>query len=424
MPERDFIDAQVTANRPDRHKRLHDSAIIGTVLLGLGGFFVIGMAIERLAIFIGFVGAITVLGVLYRRTPKLGTLVTEAFRDNRSISLTFLVVLLAAYPFVLSHDPYLIHIGALAAIYVIMALGLNVTLGYAGLLDIGFAVYYGAGAYISAQLAIHFGTNFWLGLIFGGLGASFFGFLVAWPALRVHDHYLGLVTLGYGLVMNLLARNVYFLTNGTDGVINIPPPAIGSHEFTQPLNLGWMTLPFQANFYYLAVTLALLAAFVSYRLRQSKLGRAWDAIREDEIAARCSGVDARGVKILAFSTGAFFGGLGGAIYAHMIGFISPENFSFIESITILVMVVMGGAGNIMGVAIGAVILVVLPERFREFEHLRLLFFGGALVLLMINRPEGLFPRLRIRRTQHADKIVALLAHARDKLTDAPGVGAR
>jgi branched-chain amino acid transport system permease protein len=424
MPESDFIGAQVTANRPDRQKRLRDSAIIGTVLLGLGAFFVIGMAIERLPIFISFIGAITVLGVLYRRTPKLGTLVTEAFRNNRSISLAFLVVLLAAYPLVLSHDPYLLHIGALAAIYVIMALGLNVTLGYAGLLDIGFAVYYGAGAYTSAQLAIHFGTNFWLGLVFGGLSASFFGFLVAWPALRVHDHYLGLVTLGYGLVMNLLARNVYFLTNGTDGVINIPPPAVGSHEFTQPLNLGWMTLPFQANFYYLAVTLALLAAFVSYRLRQSKLGRAWDAIREDEIAARCSGVDARGVKILAFSTGAFFGGIGGAIYAHMIGFISPENFSFIDSITILVMVVIGGAGNIMGVAIGAVILVVLPERFREFEHLRLLFFGGALVLLMINRPEGLFPRLRIRRTQHADKIVALLAHARNKLTDAPGVGAR
>jgi branched-chain amino acid transport system permease protein len=424
MPESDFIGAQVTAKRPDRQKRLRDSAIIGAVLLGLGAFFVIGMAIERLPISIGFIAAIIVLGVLYSRTPKLGILVTEAFRDNRSTALAFLVVLLAAYPLVLSHDPYLIHIGALAAIYVIMALGLNITLGYAGLLDIGFAVYYGAGAYTSAQFAIHFGTNFWLGPVFGGLSASFFGFLVAWPALRVHDHYLGLVTLGYGLMMNLLARNVYFLTNGTDGVINIPPPAVGSHEFTQPLNLGWMTLPFQANFYYLAVTLALLAAFVSYRLRQSKLGRAWDAIREDEIAARCSGVDARGVKILAFSTGAFLGGVGGAIYAHMIGFISPENFSFIESITIMVMVVMGGAGNIMGVAIGAIILVVLPERFREFEHLRLLFFGGALVLLMINRPEGLFPRLRMRRTLHADKIVALLAHTRDKLTDAPGVGAR
>ena len=156
-----------------------------------------------------------------------------------------------------------------------------------------------------------------------------------------------------------------------------------------------------------------VTAFVSYRLRQSSLGRAWDAIREDEIAARCAGVDARGVKILAFSTGAFFGGIGGAIYAHMIGFIRPENFTFLESITILVMVVVGGAGNIMGVAIGAIILVVLPERFREFEHLRLLFFGIALVLLMINRPEGLFPRPRMRRVLPAGKLAAVLAHARD-----------
>jgi branched-chain amino acid transport system permease protein len=236
-----------------------------------------------------------------------------------------------------------------------MALGLNITLGYAGLLDIGFAVYFGAGAYTSAQFAIHFGMSFWLGLVLGGLSASFFGFLIAWPALRVSDHYLGLVTLGYGLMMNLLARNIYFLTNGTDGVINIPSPLIASHSFTQPLGLGWITLPFQANFYYLAVTLALLAAFVTYRLRQSRLGRAWDAIREDEIAARCSGVNARGIKILAFSCGAFLGGVGGATYAHMIGFISPENFTFIESTTIMVMVVLGGPGNIMGVTVGLAI---------------------------------------------------------------------
>jgi branched-chain amino acid transport system permease protein len=230
----------------------------------------------------------------------------------------------------------------------------------------------------------------------------------------VHDHYLGLVTLGYGLMMNLLARNLNFLTNGTDGVINIPPPSIGSYSFTQSLQLGPLSLPFQANFYYLAVTIALVTAFVSYRLRQSALGRSWDAIREDEVAARCSGVNTRGVKILAFSIGAFFGGIGGAIYAHMIGFISPENFSFLESMTILVMVVVGGAGNIMGVAIGAIILVVLPERFREFEHLRLLFFGAALVLLMINRPEGLFPRLRMRRVLPTEKLAAMLTQTRQK----------
>jgi branched-chain amino acid transport system permease protein len=424
MPEADFINMQLPAKGHEGRNRVRDVAVIAAVLLGAGTLLVVGMAITRLPLFLAFVAAMIVLVAAYRRAPRAESLIAQAFRDNRTTAVVLLVVLLAAYPLVLRHDAYLIHIGALAAIYVIMALGLNITLGYAGLLDIGFAVYYGAGAYTSAQLAIHFGTSFWAGLVVGGLSAAFFGFLIAWPSLRVHDHYLGLVTLGYGLMMNLLARNIYFLTNGTDGVINIPPPALGSFEFTRPVDLGWLVLPFQANFYYLAVALALLAAFVSYRLRESKLGRAWDAIREDEVAARCSGVNARGVKLLAFSTGAFFGGVGGATYAHMIGFISPENFNFIESITIMVMVVMGGAGNIMGVAVGAVILVVLPERFREFEHLRLLFFGGALVLLMIYRPQGLFPRLRLRRTRHADRIMALLARAGDKLAAAPGIAPR
>ena len=424
MPENDFIAAQSSTETTNRQKKLRRWLLTAAMMIGLYALLIAGLVIERLPLFITFVIAVAALGVLYQRTPSLQRRIVEAFQDSRCVAITLLILLLVAYPIILSGDPYLVHIGALSAIYVIMALGLNITLGFAGLLDIGFAVYYGAGAYTSAQFAIHFGTNFWLGLVLGGLSASLFGFIVAWPALRVHDHYLGLVTLGYGLMMNLLARNLNFLTNGTDGVINIPPPSIGSFSFTQSLKLGPLTLPFQANFYYLAMTLALVTAFVSYRLRQSALGRSWDAIREDEVAARCSGVNTRGVKILAFSTGAFFGGIGGAIYAHMIGFISPENFSFLESITIMVMVVVGGAGNIMGVAIGAVILVILPERFREFEHLRLLFFGAALVLLMINRPEGLFPRLRVRRVLPADKLAAVLAQTRDRIAGAPGVKAQ
>jgi branched-chain amino acid transport system permease protein len=422
MPESDFIGTQTASAAADRMQQIRQTAIALAIEAGLFALLLFGLVIQRLDFFIAFVAAVIVLGILYGRAPVLRERVSAAFRNSRGACIALLLLMLAAYPIILSGNPYLIHIGALSGIYVIMALGLNITLGYAGLLDIGFAVYYGAGAYMSAQLAVHFGTSFWLDLALGGLCASFFGFIVAWPALRVHDHYLGLVTLGYGLMMNLLARNVRFLTNGTDGVINIPPPAIGSHEFTQPLHIGPLLLPFQANYFYLAVAVALLAAIVSYRLRQSKLGRAWDAIREDEIAARCSGVNARGVKILAFSTGAFFGGLGGAIYAHMIGFISPENFSFLESITILVMVVIGGSGNIMGVVIGAILLVVLPERFREFEHLRMLFFGGALVLLMINRPEGLIPRQRLRRILPIDRLSELLAQARKKLAGARDVG--
>lgn len=421
MPENDFMGAQGTAEAPKRRQKVRHALLTASIMIGLFGLLIISLIIERLALFIGFFAAMILLAVVYQRLPSLKNRVTGAFRDSRGTAITLLIVLLAAYPIVLSGDPYLIHIAALSAIYVIMALGLNITLGYAGLLDLSFAVYYGAGAYTSAQLAIHFGTSFWLGLVLGGISASFFGFIVAWPALRVHDHYLGLVTLGYGLMMDLLARNLNFLTNGTDGVINIPPPTIGAHTFTDPLVLGPVSLPFQANYYYLAVTLALLAAFVNYRLRRSKLGRAWEAIREDEIAARCAGINAHGVKVLAFSTGAFFGGIGGAVYAHMIGFISPENFSFQESMMILVMVVLGGAGNVLGVSLGAILLVVLPERFREFDHLRLLFFGLALVLLMINRPDGLFPRLRLRRMLPAHILRALLTEANTGLADARGI---
>ncbi len=424
MPENDFISAQLVVEPVPWRRKARQALVAAGATVVLFALIIFGLTIESLPLFVAFIVGMIALGIAYRQAPGVQAKLADAFRESQASAIVMLIVLLAAYPLVLSHNPYLTHIGALCAIYVIMALGLNITLGFAGLLDIGFAVYYGAGAYMSAQLAIHFGVSFWPGLILGGLTAAFFGFVVAWPALRVHDHYLGLVTLGYGLMMNLLARNLAFLTNGTDGVINIPPPVIGTHAFTEPLSLGPLRLPFQANFYYLAVTLALITAFVSYRLRQSALGRAWDAIREDEIAARCAGVDARGVKVLAFSTGAFFGGIGGAIYAHMIGFIGPENFTFLESITILVMVVIGGAGNIAGVAVGAIILVVLPERFREFEHLRLLFFGIALVLLMINRPEGIFPRARTRRLLPPDKLAQAVPHARDAMTGAAPVKAR
>jgi ABC-type branched-subunit amino acid transport system permease subunit len=381
--------------------RRRSGLVVAILLLALYSAVIAGLRIERLWLFIVYLCAAAVVILAYQRQTAVSRWISAIFRDNAKLTAVILFVLLVLYPILLRGDPYLIHIAALSAIFAVMALGLNITLGFAGLLDIGFAVYFGAGAYTSAQLAIHFGISFWLGALAGGLVAAGFGFLVAWPALRVHDHYLGLVTLGYGLMMNLLARNLNFLTNGTDGVINIPPPAIGSHSFTDPLSILSISLPFQANFYYLAVATALVSAFVSYRLLNSKLGRAWEAIREDEIAARCSGVNARGLKLLAFSTGAFFGGIGGALYAHMIGFISPDSFTFLESITILVMVVIGGAGNILGVVAGAVALVVLPERFREFEHLRLLIFGLALVVLMINRPQGIFPRVRTRRGPHA-----------------------
>ncbi len=409
MPEADFIPSQLVRAEKTLGMRMGDLAVALAVVVALFVALLAGLTIQPLQALLLYVATLAALAYLVSRPrwTRMRTRITSAVLQEKGAALATVLVLLALYPVILKNNPYLIQIGALTCIYLTMALGLNITLGYAGLLDIGFAVYFGAGAYTSAQLAVDFGVSFWIGLLAGGLVAAFFGFLVAWPALRVQDHYLGLVTLGYGLMMNLLARNLTFLTNGTDGVINIPPPVIGDHDFTRALKLGHLSLPFQANFYYLAVVVALLAAFISYRLRESRLGRALDAIREDEIAARCSGVNVRGLKILAFSTGAFFGGLGGAVYAHMIGFVGPDSFTFMESITILVMVVLGGAGSILGVVAGAIVLVVLPERFREFDNLRLFFFGVALVLLMINRPQGLFPRMRTRRILPLERIKAL-----------------
>ena len=424
MPESDFIGMQLSTGTANRQQKLRRTLLTAAIMIGLYVLLIAGLVIERLSLFIAFVIAVAVLGFLYQRTSSLRNRVAEAFQDSHGVAITLLIFLLAAYPIILSGDPYLIHIGALSAIYVIMALGLNITLGFAGLLDIGFAVYYGAGAYTSAQFAIHFGTNFWLGLALGGLSASLFGFVVAWPALRVHDHYLGLVTLGYGLMMNLLARNLNFLTNGTDGVINIPPPSIGSFAFTQSLKLGPLTLPFQANFYYLAMAIALLTAFVSYRLRQSPLGRSWDAIREDEVAARCSGVNTRGVKILAFSTGRFLRRNRRRDLRSYDWLYKPGKF--------LISRIDHDHGHGRGRRGGK--YHGRGDRRRHsgrvartvsrIRALAVVVLRGALVLLMINRPEGLFPRLRVRRILPADKLVAVLAQTRDRIAGVRGVKAQ
>ena len=413
MPESDFIQGQIAASDTrSSGERLGERVLVALFEGAVYGLVLLGMALEDLGLLLGYLAAVAAGIVAWIRLPASGRRVQDLFRRNAGFARLFLVLLLISYPIVFQGNPYLIHLGALAAIFAIMALGLNISLGFCGLLDVGFAVYFAAGAYTSSQLAVLFGWSFWIGLPLGGLVAAFFGFLVAWPALRVHDHYLALVTLGYGLIMNLLHRNLTFLTNGTDGVINIPPPAIGGYDFIRPLAIGGFELPFQANFYYLALALAGIAVLVSVRLRNSNLGRQWEAIREEEVAARCFGINVTARKVVALSTGAFFGGIGGATFAHMIGFVHPDNFVLLTSITILAMVIIGGMGNIYGVILGAVLLTLIPERLREFQDLRMLLFGVALVLIMIYRPQGLFPSVRRRRELDASKAERLIRKSR------------
>lgn len=423
MPELDFIDTQVAkADTRTPAQRWRDRAILAGAFAAIFAVFLVGLSIESAALLVGYIALVSAAVYLVGRVRTVDATFRRLVAQDRAFAFLVIALLAVSYPMVLSGDPYLVHLGALAGIFVIMALGLNITLGFAGLLDVGFAVYFAAGAYTSAQLAVLFDVPFWIGLPLGGLSAALFGFLIAWPALRVQGHYLAMVTLGYGLIMNILHRNLKFLTNGTDGVINIPPPAIGGFDFLQPVTAFGYKLPFQANYYYLTLALIALAIFVSYRLRNSNIGRCWEAIREDEIAGKCFGVNLTRLKVLAFSTGAFFGGVGGAVFAHMIGFIHPDNFILLTSITILAMVLIGGMGNIWGVILGAVLLIIIPERLRDFENLRMLLFGAAMALIMIYRPQGLFPSGRRRREVEAGKMDRLIEESGKAATHARPVG--
>jgi len=409
VPEIDFATSQL-AKEDARNltQKIGERALLGLVFISLFAVFLVGLSIENAFLLIGYMAVVTVAIIFARRSPKVDAKFQTMLSRDRKFSLVVIALLAVSYPVLLSGNPYLIHVGAIAGIFVIMALGLNITLGYAGLLDVGFAVYFAAGAYTSAQLAVLYDVPFWIGMPAGGLVAALFGFLIAWPSLRVQGHYLAMVTLGYGMIMNILHRNLKFLTNGTDGIINIPAPAIGGVDFFTPLSLFGYELPFQANFYYLTIALIAVTIFVSYRLKNSNIGRCWEAIREDEIAAKCFGINLTRLKILAFATGAFFGGIGGSVFAHMIGFIHPDNFMLLTSITILAMVLIGGMGNMWGVILGGVLLIMVPERLRDFENLRMLLFGASMALIMIYRPQGLFPGRRRRREVETEKMNRLI----------------
>lgn len=300
-----------------------------------------------------------------------------------------------------------------AILYVFLALGLNIVVGFAGLLDLGYIAFYAVGAYTWALLASpHFGLHLpvWAILPIGAVVACFFGVLLGSPTLKLRGDYLAIVTLGFGEIVRIFMNNLNApvnITNGPQGITLIDPVAFGGFKFSGTTQLFGFALSGPQKYYFLLVALAIVVILINLRLQHSRIGRAWQAIREDEIAAKAVGIDTRNVKLLAFAMGASFGGVAGGIFAAMQGFVSPESFSLIESIMILAMVVLGGMGHIPGVILGAVLLSVLPEALRygvgpiqtalfgkmvvDPESLRMLVFGLALVLVMRFRPAGLWP---------------------------------
>ncbi len=303
-------------------------------------------------------------------------------------------------------------------LYIMLALGLNIVVGYAGLLDLGYIAFYAVGAYLYALLASpHFNIHlpFWVLLPLGAGLAGIFGILLGAPTLRLRGDYLAIVTLGFGEIIRIFLNNLdapINVTNGPQGVNLIDPVAIGDFSFNQTHTLWGVSFPGIYSYYYLFLALALLVIFMSLRLQNSRIGRAWVAIREDEVAAEAMGINTRNIKLLAFAMGASFAGISGGLFAGFQGFISPESFNLFESIIVLCMIVLGGMGNIPGVILGAVLLTVFPEALRyvgelqlslfgrilvDPADLRMLIFGLALILIMIFRPAGLLPSVRRRR---------------------------
>ena len=300
-----------------------------------------------------------------------------------------------------------------AMIYIMLALGLNIVVGFAGLLDLGYIAFYAVGAYMYALLASpQFGVHlpFWVILPMGAGLACIFGVLLGAPTLKLRGDYLAIVTLGFGEIIRIFLNNLNApinITNGPQGVNLIDPFRLGSFSFSRNEVIAGVAFSGPQKYYYILLLLTIGVIVVNIRLQNSRLGRAWEAIREDEIAAKAMGINTRNVKLLAFAMGASFGGIAGGIFSATQQFVSPESFGLFESIIVLAMVVLGGMGNIPGVVLGAILLTLLPEVLRytmeplqmalfgrvilDAETIRLLVFGLALVAIMLYRPAGLWP---------------------------------
>jgi branched-chain amino acid transport system permease protein len=320
----------------------------------------------------------------------------DKLAENRW-SLVALFLLLAILPFISSK--YWISVFILSLIYVLLGLGLNIVVGLAGLLDLGFVAFYAVGAYGYALGSQYLGLGFWTAIPFSALTAACFGAILGFPVLRMHGDYLAIVTLGFGEIIRLLLNNWLDFTGGPNGV-KAPAPSLFGWEFSRTAQSGGVPfheafgIEFSPNHRYIFIYLVLLlvVTFVIYaesRLKRMPIGRAWEALREDEIACRSLGLNHVKIKLSAFSMGAMIGGVAGVFFAAYQGFVNPASFTFFESALILAVVVLGGLGSTFGVIIAALVLTLLPEFLREFSNFRVLIFGILMVLMMIWRPRGL-----------------------------------
>ncbi len=332
---------------------------------------------------------------LLEKRASISDYALDSFARVPVLAVATAAIIVLAFPFVVGSNTYILHLLIVAQLYSVLALALNFQLGSANIPNFATGASYGIGAYVSALLAINFGLSFWLTLPIAALAATLFGFIIGIPSMRARDTYLALVTIAFGVVVQQLLNN-FTWTGGPNGLVGIPAPSLFGHSFADPLFVFGWKLPSQANFYYLAAALVVVAIVTAHRLHGSRIGLAWNALRADEIAAKAQGINVAWFKVLAFAVDAFLAAFAGTIYAFYVSYISPDNFTFLVSVTIMTMVIVGGMDNIFGVIAGAFLLTILPEKLRAFEDYRLLVFGVVIIGFLMIRPQGLFPQ-RMRR---------------------------
>lgn len=368
-------------------------AFLALPLAGWRNSLWIGLGCAALVLLAGLARAGVTSGPLAGPARRAGEKLSSAwdFVGEKSLDKRYwgaLLLVLAALPWTL--DRYSTDVLVLTGIYVMLALGLNVVVGFAGLLDLGYVAFYAVGAYSYALLNAWIGLSFWLALGTGVALSALFGILLGIPVLRLRGDYLAIVTLGFGEIIRLVLNNWDSVTQGPNGILGIDRPYLGDMRLYRPM-----------HFFYLVLALCVVTIFIVDRLDKSRLGRAWAAMREDETAAECMGVNIIYAKLSAFAFGAAWAGFGGVVFAAKQTFISPESFTFFESVIILCMVVLGGMGSIPGVILGALVLTALPEVLRELTFFRPMLLGGAMVIMMALRPQGFLQTKGARRYRRA-----------------------
>ncbi len=343
---------------------------------------------------------------LWRRAGvgvKLPSLPGLSSKQQR-FGILLLLAISLVWPFFGSRGA--VDVATLALIYVVLGLGLNITVGFAGLLDLGYVAFYAIGAYTYAMLNQYLGLTFWQCLPLAAVFAAAAGCILGFPVLRLRGDYLAIVTLGFGEIVRRLANNLTNWTGGPDGISSIPKPSVfgfemvrtasveGTKTFHELIGLEYRGEHMVIYLYLLALLLVGFTLLITGRLQRTPMGRAWEALREDEIACRSLGLNPTRIKLSAFTLGAMFAGLAGAFFAARQSLVNPESFTFLESALILSIVVLGGMGSRLGVVIAAILLTLLPEFAREFAEYRMLVFGLVMVLMMIWRPQGLLPARR------------------------------